>query len=144
MNVSGPQPAAPGSGMQMPGMLASLGRAELLMAAGAALVVIVDVLFSVFGPYGFSNVAWAAAVFVLLLIFVNSRMLGFSATTTRSLLLMLGLFAGIALVRDILLDLQFLNGANVATTYFIGLVGYYAGAILMVFGAWTLWKGKAA
>jgi hypothetical protein len=130
--------------MQMPGMLASLGRAELLMAAGAALVVIVDVLFSVFGPYGFSNVAWAAAVFVLLLIFVNSRMLGFSATTTRSLLLMLGLFAGIALVRDILLDLQFLNGANVATTYFIGLVGYYAGAILIVFGAWTLWKGKAA
>jgi hypothetical protein len=130
--------------MQMPGMLASLGRAELFMAAGAALVVIVDVLFSVFGPYGFSNVAWAAAVFVLLLIFANSRMLGFSATTTRSLLLMLGLFAGIALVRDILLDIQFLNGANVATTYFIGLIGYYAGAILIVFGAWTLWKGKPA
>ena len=129
--------------MQMPGFLASLGRAELFMAAGAALVVVVDLLFSVFGPYGFSNVAWAAAVLVLLLIFANSRMGGFSAATTRSLLLLLGLFAGIALVRDILLDLQFLNGANVATTYFLGLAGYYVGAILMVFGAWTLWARKA-
>lgn len=113
------------------------------MAAGAALVVAIDLLFSVFGPYGFSNVAWAAAVFVLLLIFLNSRMGGFSASTTRSLLLMLGLFAVIALVRDILLDLQFLNGANVAPTYFLGLAGYYVGAILMAFGAWTLWARKA-
>ena len=129
--------------MQMPGFLARLGRAELFMAAGAALVVLVDLLFSVFGPYGMSNVAWAAAVFVLFLVFLNARMMGFAATTTRSLLLMLGGFSAVAGIRDLLLDVQFLNGANVAVTWYLGALGYYVGAVLIVVGAWMLWSRKA-
>lgn len=128
--------------MKMPGFLASLGRAELFMAAGAALIVLVDLLFVVFGPYGFSNVAWAAAALTLILIFLGGRMFSFSAATTRSLLLMLGAFAVLIGIRELLSDLQFLNGANVAATYYLGMVGFYAGTAIMAFGAWLLWGRK--
>jgi hypothetical protein len=129
--------------MQLPGVLASLGRAELFMAAGAALIVLVDLLFVVFGPYGFSPIAWGGAVLTLILIFMGGRMLSFSAATQRSLLLMLGALALVVGIRDVLDDLQFLSGANVASTYFLGMVGYYVGVALMVFGAWQLWSRKA-
>jgi len=114
------------------------------MAAGAALIVLVDLVFVIFGPYGFSNVAWAAAVVVLLLIFAGARMFNISTATVRSLLLLLGAFMLIAGVRDVLDDLQFLNGANVAATYFLGAIGYYVGVALAVFGAWQLWGRKTA
>jgi hypothetical protein len=138
-------PAAPppSTSMQMPGFLASLGRAELLMAAGAALIVLTDLVFVVFGPYGFSNVAWAGAALTLILIFMSGRMLSFSAATQRSLLVMLGVFAVFIGIRELLSDLQFLSGANVAVTYYLGFLGYYAGTAIMAFGAWLLWGRKA-
>ena len=137
-----PAAPAPGASMQMPGFLASMGRAELLMAAGAALIILTDLLFVVFGPYGFSSVAWAGAALTLILLFLNGRMMAFSAATLRGLLLMLGAFAAFIGVREVLSDLQFLNGANVAATYFLGMLGFYAGTVLMVFGAWMLWGRK--
>lgn len=140
--MGGPQ-AAPASNMQLPGFLARLKGAELFIAAGAALIVLVDILFVILGPYGFSNIGWALAVLALIIIFLDARMLGFSAATHRALLVTLGIFMLVILVRDVVDDVMFLNGANVATTYFLGMLGYYAGAILMVFGAWTLWKTRA-
>ena len=141
--MGGPQ-TAPASNTQMPGFLATLGRAELLMAAGAALIVLVDILFSILGPYGFSNIGWAVAVLALIVIFLDARMLGFSAATHRALLLTLGVFMLFIFIRDVVDDLMFLSDANVAMTFFLGMIGYYVGAILMVFGAWTLWKSKVA
>ena len=140
-----PAPApAPVTQMQMPGFLARLGRAELFMAAGAALIVAVDVLFVIFGPYGFSPIAWAAAVLTLLLIFMGGRMLSFSAATHRSLLLLLGALAAVTFIHEVLDDLAFLSSpGSVAPTYFLGLLGFYAGSILMAFGAWLLWGRKA-
>jgi hypothetical protein len=128
----------------MPGFLARLKGAELFIAAGAALIVLVDILFSILGPYGFSNIAWATAVLALIVIFLDARMLGFSAATHRAILLTLGFFMLPILIRDVLDDVMFLSDANVATTFYMGMIGYYAGAALMIFGAWTLWKTKAA
>src|SRR5512132_3135233 len=108
---STPMPAAKS---QMPSFLASLGGSELFMAAGAALIVLSDLLFVIFGPYGFSTVAWAAAVVALLLIFLNARMFGFSRGTYESLLVILGGFALLIGIRELLSDIQFLSGANVA------------------------------
>jgi hypothetical protein len=136
-------PPAPASNMQMPGFVASLGRAELFMAAGAALIVLTDLLFVVFGPYGFSSAAWAGAALTLILIFLSSRMLSFSATTHRSLLLLLGVFAVFVGIREALSDLQFLGGVNVAATFYLGMLGFYVGTVLMAFGAWQLWMRKA-
>ncbi|MEP7158129.1 MAG: hypothetical protein ABI797_01760 [Chloroflexota bacterium] len=138
-----PAAPAPATQMKMPGFLASLGRAELFMAAGAALIVAVDLLFVVFGPYGFSNVAWAGAVLALMIIFLSGRMLSFSAATHRSLLLMLGAFAVLIGIRELLSDLQFLSGASVAVTYYLGAIGFYVGTAIMAFGAWQLWGRKA-
>ena len=140
-----PPPAASSAGpnTQMPGFLASLGRAELIMAAGATLIVLVDLLFVVFGPYGFSSIAWGAAALTLIVIFLNGRMMGFSATTTRGLLLTLGALSAFVGIRELLSDLQFLNGANVASTFFLGMLGFYAGTVILAFGAWQLWARKA-
>ena len=140
--MGGPQ-AAP-SNAQMPGFLARLGRAELLIAAGAALVILVDILFVILGPYGFSDIGWAVAVLALIIVLLDARMLGFSAATHRARLVTLGIFMLAIAIRDVVDDVMFLSNANVAVTYFIGMLGYYAGAALMVFGAWTLWKGNAA
>ena len=84
------------------------------------------------------------AVLALIVVFLDARMLGFSAATHRALLITLGLFMAVILVRDVIDDVMFLSAANVAITYFLGMLGYYAGASLMVFGAWTLWKSRAA
>jgi hypothetical protein len=141
--MGGPQ-TTPAPSTQLPGFLAGLKGGELFIAAGAALVVLVDILFVILGPYGFSDIGWAVAVLALVVIFLDARMLGFSAATHRALLVTLGIFMVVVLARDIVDDVMFLNGANVAATYFMGMLGYYAGAILMVFGAWTLWKTRAA
>jgi hypothetical protein len=140
-----PQAAPPAaSGAQMPGFIAALKGAELFIAAGAALIVLVDIVFVLLGPYGFSNIGWAVAVLALIVVFLDARMLGFSAATHRAILITLGFFMAVILVRDVIDDVLFLNEANVAVTYFLGMLGYYAGAILMVFGAWTLWKSRSA
>jgi hypothetical protein len=128
----------------MPGMLASLGSGELLMAAGAALIVLTDLVFVVFGPYGFSSAAWAGAALALILIFLNGRMLSFSRSSYQSLLVALGAFAALVGVRELLSDVQFLSGANVAAAFFLGMLGFYAGTVLMVIGAWQLWQRRAA
>lgn len=141
--MGGPQ-AAPAPNTQMPGSLARLKGGELFIAAGAALVVLVDILFVILGPYGFSDIGWAVAVLALIIVFLDARMIGFSEATHRALLVTLGIFMLVILVRDVVDDVMFLNGANVAATYFLGMLGYYAGAILMVFGAWTLWKNRSA
>ena len=141
--MGGPQ-TAPASSTQLPGFLARLKGGELFIAAGAALIVLVDILFVILGPYGFSDIGWAVAVLALIVVFLDARMIGFSAETHRALLVTLGIFMLVILVRDIVDDVMFLNGATVAATYFLGMLGYYAGAILMVFGAWTLWKNRSA
>lgn len=130
--------------MQMPGFLARLNPAELLMAAGAALILAVDLLFVVFGPYGFSSVAWGAAAVTLIVIFLDAQMMGFSASTHRALLIVLGVFALLIGIRELLSDMQFLSGANVAVTFYLGALGYYAGTALLAFGAWQLWGRKAS
>jgi hypothetical protein len=84
------------------------------------------------------------AVLALIVIFLDARMLGFSAATHRAILVALGIFMLVILVRDVIDDVMFLSDANVATTYYLGMIGYCIGAVLMVFGAWTLWKGRAA
>jgi hypothetical protein len=128
----------------MPGFLARLGRAELLIAAGAALIVLVDILFVILGPYGFSNIGWGVAVLALIIVFLDARMMGFSASTHRAILVALGVFMAVILVRDIIDDVMFLSDANVAATYYLGMIGYYVGAALMVIGGWMLWKSGTA
>lgn len=141
--MGGPQ-AAPASNTQMPGFLARLQGAELFIAAGAALIVLVDILFVILGPYGFSDIGWAVAVLALIVILLDARMLGFSAATHRAVLVALGIFMLVIGVRDVVDDVMFLSDANVAPTYYLGMLGYYAGVALMIFGAWTLSKSKAA
>jgi hypothetical protein len=128
----------------MSGMLASMSRAELFMAAGAALILVTDVIFVVFGAYGSTNIVWASAAVALILILTHNRMSAISISdgTYRALLLVTGFVALLAGIRDLLYDIQFFPGRSVDITYFLGALGLYVGVALMAFGAWQLWSRR--
>ena len=68
MPPSTPAPAAPPpppspapASSPMSNMFATFTQAELFVAGGAALIVLTDIVFAMFGPYSFSNVIWTTA-----------------------------------------------------------------------------------
>ena len=129
----------------MPSFLSKLSRAELFMAGGALLIMLTQLIFVMFGPYGFADIAWAAAVVALVLILLNGRSaaMNFSGETYRSLLLLLGAFVAIVGVRELIDDVRFISASRIDPTYYLGFLGFYAGVVLMVFGAWQLWSRRA-
>jgi len=124
--------------------LASYSQAELLIGAGALLILLTDLLFGVFGDYSFSNVAWIAAAVSLILIALNGRLIHVSANTYRTALIVLGLLAVLIGVRELIADLVFIPGRSLSATFFLGMVGFYVGIALMAFGAFRLWSSRAA
>lgn len=130
----------------MSGMFASMSRAELFMAGGAALILLTDLVFVIFGDYSFSNIVWASAALALLLILTNGRMSGmdWSRSTYQKLLFLVGALAVLAAVRDLLYDVLFIPGRSLSVTYYLGALGFYVGVALMAFGAWQLWSRRAA
>jgi hypothetical protein len=149
MNVpTSPPPAAPPpapAASPMSGMLSSMSRAELFIAAGAALILVTDLIFTVFGAYGSTNIVWAAAAVALVLILTHSRVssMSLSDSTYRALLLVTGFVALLAGIRDLLYDIQYFPGRPVDITYMLGALGLYVGVALMAFGAWQLWSRRA-
>jgi hypothetical protein len=127
-------------------MLASMSRAELFIAGGAALILLTDIVFVVFGAYGSTNIVWATAAVALILILTHNRIgaMGLSDPTYRALLLVAGGVALLAGIRDLLYDIQYFPGRSVDITYFLGALGLYVGVALMAFGAWLLWSRRAA
>ncbi len=129
----------------MSGMLSSMSRAELFMAGGAALILLTDLVFVIFGDYSFSNIVWGSAALALILILTNGRMgMDWSRSTYQKLLFLVGALAVFAAIRDLLYDVLFIPGRSLSVTYYLGAVGFYIGVALMAFGAWQLWKGRGA
>lgn len=125
----------------MNNMFASWSQAELLIAAGGALIVLTDIVFGMFGPYSFSNIIWIAAAVALL----SVVLVRFARMTLpfryEAVLIMAGIVAVLGGVRDLAYDLQYVTGArNLEATYFLGMLGLYAGVVLMGIGAWILWR----
>ena len=129
----------------MPSFLSSLSTAELMMAGGALLIMLTQLIFVMFGPYGFADIAWAAAVVTLVVVLLNGRAgaLNFSRETYRSLLVLLGAFELIVGIRELIDDVRFISSSRFEATYFLGFLGFYAGVALMAFGAFQLWRGRA-
>ena len=128
----------------MPSFLATMSRGEQFMAAGAGLIVLTQLIFVMFGPYGFADIGWAAAVVTLLVIFFNgvAASLSFSRQTYVALLVLLGAFVAILGVRELIDDVRFLSGSTVDVVYYLGFLGFYAGVVLMAIGASQLWSRR--
>lgn len=142
-----PAPAAPAPARSpMSGMLASMSQAEMLMAGGAVLILLTDLVFVIFGDYSFSTVAWGAAAVALILILANGRAsaINFSRSTYQALLIVLGMLALVVGVRELIRDLVFIPGRNLSVSFLLGMVGLYVGVALMGFAAWQLWRGRSA
>jgi len=140
-----PPAPAPATSPQMPSFLASLGRAELFMAAGAALLVLTD-LYAIFFAYGVSNVVWVAAAASLVIVLMHARMPASVMANYRPILILLGTIVVLLGLRAVLVDLVFIATppAGLSVARLLGMVGYYVGVVLMGFGAWRLWKGMPA
>jgi len=140
-----PAAPAPGASMQMPGFLASLGRAELFMAAGAALIVITGLLFTVVSGYYVTDLPFAAAAVAVVAILMHRRMPAGLAANYNWLLLGLAALVVVIAIRSLLGDLVYIvtPPAGLGAGRLIGMLGLYVGAALMGFGAWQLWGRKA-
>jgi hypothetical protein len=130
----------------MPSFLAKMSRAEQFIAGGAGLIILTQLIFVIFGPYGFADIGWAAALVALLVIFFNalSAGLSFSRETYTSMLVLLGAFMAILGVRELIDDALFISSSRIDPVYYLGALGFYAGVVLMAFGASQLWRGKVA
>jgi hypothetical protein len=131
----------------MTGMLASMSRSELFIAAGAALILLVDLVFVIFGPYAFSNVIWAAAATSLVLVLTHDRvaMMSWASSRYQTLLSLAVLVAVLVAIRELVRDLIALSSlGGVSVNFLLGMVGLYVGIALMAFGGWQLWSRRAA
>ena len=139
-----PQTSAPAAAM--PSFLSKLSRPEQFIAGGAGLIVLTQLIFVLFGPYGFADIGWAAAVVALLVIFFNGVSAGsmrFSRETYTSLLVLLGAFMAILGVRELIDDVLFISSSRIDPVYYLGALGFYAGVVLMAIGASQLWGQRA-
>ena len=113
-----------------------LGRAEQTAVAGAALLIVVELLFGlVLEEYWVGDVAFILALAVLVTAFVihvrNGKLPVSESTVIRA--------AGIGVAALAIVDLPYelRNGIFDNLADDIGGLGYYAGAALMAVGAWT-------
>ncbi len=137
-----PPTATSQASAQMSSLISRLSFGERMLAVGALLLVLGDLVFDVFLDYSFSDTAWMAGVVALVLILVRARpMNGLSVPEGgyRVALIALGVVAFLSGVRWLLFDLQGFS-AGISVSYMLGALCFYAGVILMGIGAFQVWR----
>jgi hypothetical protein len=116
------------------------GPGELITAAGAVLILFVDILGDIIlEEYSFSYVAWAAAlVIVVAVVAQHWGAHGLFASYGRALTV-LGLVGGATVARELITDIQFDYLEDGGMTLVMALIFYVGGALLLV-GAWQQWS----
>ena len=140
--ASPPPPGAPTAAPPSNSMLSRLSQGELLVGAGALLLVVCDLVFGlVTNDFSLGQLPWAIALVTLVAIVL--RLMGRTLPGSHEGILV---FAGLAMavigVRDLLYDLRDLSGHD--ATFYLGLLAYYGGVVLMAAGAFLLWRKKPA
>jgi hypothetical protein len=124
-------------------MVARYGLSQLLVGLGALIVIVGDVIFSIFGPYGYSNVVWACAALALVTVVFGARLPAPIANNQVAVIGVAALIAVLMSLREIVNDVAFLSTpGGVAPTYFLGALSIYGGVVLMAVGAWRLTRGQ--
>lgn len=138
-----PPPAAPAAPSPMNNMLARFSQAELMIAGGALLLVLVELIFGIITrDYSLGQLPWAIATVTLLAV-LGPRLARISLPmSSETIAVMAGITIAFVGVRDLAYDLRSLSGAS--ATFMLAMVGYYLGVVLMAVGAWMLWRGRRA
>ena len=138
-----PPPPAPAA-QPANSMLSKLSQAELLVGAGALLIVLGELIFGlVTRDYSLGQLPWAVAAIALIAIIL--RLVGRTLPGSHEgILVLAGLVMAVIGVRDLLYDLRYLSGNSVDATYYLGMLAYYAGVALMAAGAFLLWRKQPA
>lgn len=122
-------------------MLSRLSQGELLVGAGALLLVACDLIFGLITrDFSLGQLPWALAAIALLV--VALRALGRTFPAHETILILTGLAIAVIGVRDLIYDLRSISGES--TTWYLGFVVYYLGVALMAAGAWILWRRRPA
>lgn len=143
---SPPPPAAPSGPSAMDTFIASMSRNELLLLAGAALMVIVDVLFWFLDGYGVSNTIFAAAAVVVVLVLARKSLPAALASMHGGLLLFLGIWLTVLGVRNFVLDVLIFASARSggAAMFLLGMVAMLVATALVAYATWMMWRGRSA
>ena len=117
-----------------------------MVAAGAGLIVLTDLVFGIFGPYVVPNVVWTAAAVALVLVLAHRR-LPFVGARYELILALAALVAVLGGARTLfanLVELVQVAGRAINVGYILGMLGLIAGIALLAFGAWTMWRRRPA
>jgi hypothetical protein len=118
--------------------MASMSQAELMMGGGALVILLADLVFGVFGDYGFSAVIWGSAAVVVIAVAMRRLFKWGFGTGYETILVVATLLAVLATIRNLILDVLFVPGRNLDITYFLGALTLYVGVALMAVGAWRM------
>ena len=122
-------------------MLSRLSQGELLVGAGALLIVLGELVFGlVTQDFSLGQLPWAIAAIVLIVVALRATGRSFPASDT--ILVLAGLAMAVIGIRDLLYDLRNLGGES--ATWYAGFVVYYLGIALMAAGAFMVWRKRPA
>jgi hypothetical protein len=135
-----PPPAAPNP---MSTMLAGLSQAELIMLAGGAAIVVLDILLWFVSGYSFSVIILAGAALAVVLILLRSKLTSGLATNYTALLLVIAIVVAFMGARNLILDVLNLgrgSGLGTSAMYLLGMLVVAGGSAAIAFGGWQLWR----
>jgi hypothetical protein len=126
----------------MSAALARVSRGQLLIGAGALLIILGELVFGVLADeYFIGQFPWAIAALAVIL--VGMGMTGRVLPNWAEMVLVLvGLTMAVLGVRDLLFDLRSLS--NYGAVDYLAMVAYYGGIALMAAGAWMIWRKSPA
>jgi len=118
-----------------------LSQGELLVGAGALLVLLGELLFGLLvDEYFIGQFSWAVAAVALLA--VALRAMGRTLPGYDTILVLAGFVMAVVGVRDLVFDLRALG--NYEAVDFLGMLAYYVGVVAMAAGALMVWRKRPA
>jgi hypothetical protein len=114
------------------------------MAAGAALIVLTDLVFIFVSGYSVSSIIWVVAMLTLIVLFFRNRMPAGVLTNLDWVLIGLAAIAVLIGLRWLVGDVVFIltPPAGLGVPRLLGMIGLYAGVGLMGLGAYRLWTSQ--
>jgi hypothetical protein len=142
--MTNPESSAPAS--PMASFVGSMSRAELAILAGAALLILLDVISWFASGFGFTNIIVAGALISAVLILARTNLPAAVGGAYPALLFVFALMTALMGARTAILSLlQILQPpAGASPEFLLNFVGLLAGTAAIAYGVFMLWKGRSA
>ncbi len=127
-------------------LVASMSRVELLVLAGGALLILLDVLGWFVSGFGVNNVAVAAALVGVVLVLTRKSPPSGVGAIYWAILFLVALVAAAMGLRGLILDVLFVlrPPAGASPAFLLNLVGLIVATAAMAYAAYLMWRGRSA